>query len=254
MPLKLTVDTLDDIPEALHDAYEEKDGKFVLNVEGMEDTSGLKSALEKERKAARELEKRVKRWESLGKSDEEIAEMLRAQEEAENKKAEEEGDFQKILKQHQERFEKDKKELMAELEAARTSERNAVIGNSLMSALSKAGATDEGVDLLPERLAARIKYETQDGKRVLRIMAADGETPMAGASKDGTATFDDLVKEAADKWPSLFKGSGAGGSGMQPQKGSGGAGHKKKSDFKTEKERAAFVDEHGLDKYNSLPA
>lgn len=253
MALKLVVDSLDGIPEALHGEYEQDGDKFRLKVDGIEDTSGLKSALEKERKAARELEKRVKRWEALGKTDEEIQALLAAAEEAERKKAELEGDHSKILKQHQEKWAKEKADLEAELNAARTSERGAIIGTSVMSALTKAGVTEEGADLLPDRLSGRIKFEIEDGKRVLKIMQADGETPMAGSGKDGAATFDDLVKEATEKWPSLFKGSGNSGSGKPPGNPPGGAGIKKKSDFKSEKERAAWVDANGFAAYKALP-
>lgn len=222
MALALTVASLDSVPEALRTEYTEKDGKFVLNVEGLEDTSGLKSALEKERKANRENAAKIKKWEGLGKTDEEIAALLAAAEEAERKKAEGEGDFDKILGQHRSKWEKEKATLEAELSAARSSERGAIIGTSVMTALTKAGATEEGIDLLPDRLAARITFETVDGKRILKIMQADGETPMAGAGKDGLATFDDLVKEATAKWPSLFKGSGNSGSGKEPGKGAAG--------------------------------
>lgn len=251
--LKLTVDSLEAVDEGLRDFYEERDGKFALKVEGLEDTSGLKSALEKERREKRELDKKVKRWEALGKSDEEIADLLAKHEEAEAKRAKEAGDTDAILKQHREKWEREKADLESELNAARASERSAIISTSVMSALTKAGATDEGVDLLPDRLAGRIKYETEDGKRVLRIMQADGETPMAGSGKDGMATFDDLVKEAASKWPSLFQASGTTGGGRPPGKGAGGAGVTKKSDLKTEKDRAAYVEKHGVDAYKALP-
>ncbi len=64
MPIELQpfVDSLDAAPEALRDAYVERDGKFFLNVvskEGfaLEDVSGLKTALGKERTRADNLEK-----------------------------------------------------------------------------------------------------------------------------------------------------------------------------------------------------
>jgi hypothetical protein len=224
MALQLVVDTLDAIPEALRSEYTEENGKYRLNVDGLEDTSGLKSALDKERKTARELDKKVKRWESLGKTDDEIKELLAANEEAERKRAEGEGDFNKILGQHRSKWDKEKSDLEAELTAARASERSAIIETSVLGALTKAEATAEGLDLLPDRLASRIHLETVEGKRVLKIMQADGETPMAGSGKDGLATFDDLVKEATAKWPSLFKGSGQRGSGKEPGRGTGGEG------------------------------
>lgn len=257
MALPLIVDSIDKIPDAIRGEYTEKDGKFHLNLEGdvpdPNESVALRKALENSRRVEKELQKKVAKWEKLGKSDDEIAELLRSTEEAERKKAEEAGDHQKILKQLQDKWDKERADLETELNAARNSERSAIIGTSVMSALTKAGATEEGIDLLPDRLSGRIKYETEDGRRVLKIMQADGETPMAGSGKDGTATFDDLVKESVEKWPSLFKGTGQNGSGKQPDKGAGRAGVKRKSDFKSEKERAAWVEANGFDAYKSLP-
>ena len=223
MALKLTVDSIDEVPETLRDLYTEKDGKFALAVDGLEDTSGLKNALEAERKNAREAAKLAKAYRDLGMSAEEIKALVSEKQDREREEAQKAGNFDAILKQHQDKWSKERADLEAELNAARASERSAVIGNSLMSALTRAGATQEGVDLLPDRLAARIRYETENGVRVVRIMSADGETPMAGSEKDGTASFDDLVKEAISKWPSLFKGTGSAGGGKPPGS-AGGAG------------------------------
>ncbi|WP_028793467.1 hypothetical protein [Thalassobaculum salexigens] len=50
MPLPAYVDTLDALPEAVRAFYvETEDGRWRLDAEGVEDVSGLKSALEKER-------------------------------------------------------------------------------------------------------------------------------------------------------------------------------------------------------------
>lgn len=256
MALKTVVDDLETVPEALRNEYtKQDDGKYYLSVEDIDNhpsLAGLKSALGKERGSRGALEKEVKAWKSLGKTPEEIAEMVAAVEETERKKAEAAGDHAKILKQHQDSWAKEKASLEAELNAARSSERGAVVGERLLGALSKAGATEEGAELLPDRLANRIKFETIDGKRVLKIMAADGETPLAGKGADGAATLDDLVVEAKTKYPSLFKGSGAGGSGKQPDHNAGGTGITRKSDLKTEKDRAAYVEKNGLDAYKSL--
>jgi DNA-binding transcriptional MerR regulator len=243
MTLKLSVDTIDEVPEAVRSFYEEKDGKFSLKVEGLEDTTALKGALEKERRAARDAQKIAKQFEGLGFSADEIKALVEEKQKAEREAAAKAGDFDKILNQHREGWEKQRTTLEAELNAARASERSAIIGTSLMAALTKAGATEEGIDLMPDRLAARVKFETEDGARVVKIMAADGETPMAGSGKSGLATFDDLVKEALTKWPSLFKASGAGGGGKLPGSGAGGAGNRSMSKAEFEalpaKERAA---------------
>lgn len=252
MPLHLIVDDLETVPDALRGEYTEKDGKFHLNVEGLEDTSGLKSALQKERGSRGALEKQMKSWQGLGKTPEEIAELLQKQADEEAERAKKSGDFASIMKQKESAWEKEKADIIAERDVARSSERSAVVSERLLGALTKAGVTEEGSELLPERLSNRIKFETVDGKRVLKIMQADGETPLAGKGADGTATMDDLVAEAITKYPSLFKGEGRGGSGKPPQHGSGGSGVSKKSDLKTEKEKAAFVDKHGFDAYKAL--
>lgn len=243
MALLQIVDSLDAVPEAARGAYVEKDGKFHLDFE-VEDTSALKGALAKERKAAADAARELAKWKSSGKTAEEIAEMLAAKEAADAEAAKKAGNFDAILKQHQDKAAKDRADLEAELNAARASERGAVVGERLLGALAKAGATEEGLELLPDRLASRIEFETVDGKRVVKIMQADGKTPMAGSGADGTATIDDLVKEVSNKFTSLFKGSGAGGGGKLPnEKGGGGGSDAPKSwaDCKTDEQKAAFL-------------
>jgi hypothetical protein len=51
MALKMFLDSLDGLDEVAKGHYIESDGKFKLDVSGGEDVSGLKSALDKERKA-----------------------------------------------------------------------------------------------------------------------------------------------------------------------------------------------------------
>lgn len=255
MPLNLVVDSLDDIPEAARGAYvKQDDGKFKLDFE-VEDTTKIKSALQKERENNKAMKDAVKAWEALGMSREEIDEVLRKNAaEAENA-LKKKGDFDGILKQHQEKWGKERATLENELNVAKASERSAIVGERVLGALAKANATQEGTDLLPERLAARIKFETVDGKRVLKILSDDGATPMAGTGADGTATIDDLVKEAMTKYPSLFKGSGAGGGGKPPgEKGGGGSGVGKKSDLKTMKAKGDYVEKYGMEAYEALPA
>lgn len=255
--LPFSTDDIETISETHRDLYEERDGKYFLSIDGLpqqEDNTGLKKALETEREARKKYEKQIKAWERTGKTPDEISELLAAAEERDRKKAEEEGDFDKLLGQHRSKWEKEKSDLEAELEAARVSERSAIINTSLMASLTKAGATEEGIDLLPDRLSHRIRFERDGSERIVRIMSADGETPLAGSAKDGTATFDDLVKEAVEKYPSLFKSSGAGGSGKLPDSNAGGTGKiRKRSDLKNSKERAAFIEEYGLAAYQAMP-
>lgn len=60
MALKAVVASLDEVPEAYRSLYVQKNGKYVLDAEGVEDVTGLKSALEKERLSKGEVEKSLK--------------------------------------------------------------------------------------------------------------------------------------------------------------------------------------------------
>ena len=61
MSLPAIVDSLEDLPEAVRAFYvETEDGRFRLDAEGVEDVSGLKSALEKEREARKALKARCR--------------------------------------------------------------------------------------------------------------------------------------------------------------------------------------------------
>lgn len=257
MALKLIVDKLDDVAESVRGEYEEKDGKFHLKVEDLDTVTNdaVTAATRKANKEAEAERKKRQAWEKLGKTPEEIQALLDAQAEAERKAAEASGDHAKILKQHQDAWTKREKELSDELSASRNSEMAILRTERVLGALTKANVTEEGAELLPDRLAHRIKFETVNGKRVLKIVQADGESPMAGTGPDGTATIEDLVKEAATKYPSLFKSNNSGGGGKPPGTPPGGPGSiAKKSEFKSGKERAAWVEKNGLAAYNALPA
>src|SRR4051812_49315938 len=97
--LQLSVDSIDGLDEALRSLYVEKDGKFQLDVDGIEDTSGLKTALQKERRTASELQKQTNAWKALGKTPEQIAELLEAQQQRELTEAERKGEWDKLKTQ-----------------------------------------------------------------------------------------------------------------------------------------------------------
>jgi len=133
------------------------------------------------------------------------------------------------------------KPLQEELDATRVSEWNGVVRMGLEQALKRANVVENGADILIERLAKRVSMNTSDGKRVMAIMGADGGTP-----KPGAFSLDELVVEATKQFPSMF-----GSERDAPQNVEGAA--RSKADFKSEKERAAFVNQHGIAAYDALP-
>lgn len=124
------------------------------------------------------------------------------------------------------------KHLKAELELAQSGERTLLVAD----ALRRAGAGEEGIDLLTARLGKRVRLASNDGARSIEVLDADGAAT--------AASLDELVGEAKRKFSSLFQA---------PSKAAPPIA-RAKSDFLTERERSQFVNAHGLAAYEALPA
>jgi len=185
MPLP-TFATREEIPEAFREEYIEKEGKWVPNVE---DVSGLKSALERQKEEARQAKARAKELEELQKAkaagitDEQLAK-LRQEIAAEKAPLEE-----KVAKYEQEL-------------------RTLKLDSRIKSLLGEAGAN-------PARLDALLKL-TLD-----RFDLSEQGTPIV---KDKPAV--DLGKyineTVAKEYPELFLSKQKGGTGAPGSGGTGG--------------------------------
>lgn len=254
MPIEKIVDSLDNVEADLHGFYTQKeDGKFHL-----EDVTALRNTMKHVKTEKTELAKKVKdigKWEALGKTPEEIAALLAAQAEDAERKARESGDHEAILNQHRAAWSAEKTALTGQVDIWRNKYQNTELSHNLTTELVSAEATKEGVELLPNILKDRVKFEV-DGQDVkIKIMSPDKTTPMAGSGADGQATFADLVKEAKTKFPSLFKGTGHSGSGASDTDDKGGDqsfANLKRSQLSVE-EKTAFIAKHGEEKYLKLP-
>lgn len=155
-------------------------------------------------------------------------------------------EFKSLFKEHPELSSPDDiKALVAnngELIKTRAELRDLQVKHHLTIALMTGRATAEGMDLLGERLAKRVMVETVDGASVLRVMQADGKTHMPGSGADGLAALSDLVKEATQKYPSLFAAENRGGGGATGRSSRNPLGPKKilRSDF----DRLSPADRH----------
>ena len=176
--------------------------------------AGLKSALQKERERARELERVAKSFAGLGMSPEEIAELKATREKAEEERARAAGEWDKLREKLSDQHKSELQKLQDQFNALSASEHEARVESGLKAALMEAGVTEEGASILPDILKSRAKIETVDGKRVIKVYDTDG-TPMLG--KDGRdATLADLVAVVTEKYPSLFKAQTKPGSGTPP--------------------------------------
>ena len=103
--LDLQVEKLDGIDEAFHSLYEKTESGYQLKVNGIEDTTGLKSALQKERDSNKDAKAR-------------LAQLEKDREDAEKKVLEEQGKYKELSdKERAEKLETQKKldELIAKV-------------------------------------------------------------------------------------------------------------------------------------------
>ena len=199
MALKLFLDSLDGVDESVKALYTEHDGKFKLAVDGLEDTSGLKSALEKERKARRDAEARAKL--ALGEDELEEFERLRA-EAAKARGAED------IVNQVKARHAKEleAKEKLA-IQYKSTLEKT-VLESTATQLLAKHGGN---VGLLMPHIMGALRVEESDGQ--FQVVPANA------------ASTDEVVASLKTSYPAAFADSGRSGGGASGG-GAGGGGAK----------------------------
>ena len=232
--LKFQLDTLDGVDDTVRALYTEKDGKFVLGIEGLpqqEDVSGLKAKVDEllgEKKAA----------EKARKDAEEQARLER--EEAARKS----GNVEELEKSWSEKFNRREAELNGLLEQERgtlsTQIRDLTVGRTATDIASALAIPGSAKALLPH-IERRLSVEQRDGKPVVVVLDQQG--------KLSAATLDELKAEFANDtaFAPLIAGSKASGGGAAGAGGGGGAPKGNIGGTKTE--RTAAI----ASKYPDLP-
>ena len=208
--LKFQIDSLDGVDEAVRALYTEKDGKFVLGIEGLpqpEDVSGLKSKVQElldEKKAADKARKdaedqaRLEREENARKS----------------------GNVEELEKSWTEKFNRREAELNGMLEQERgtlsTQIRDLTVGRTATDIASALAIPGSAKALLPH-IERRLSVEQRDGKPVVVVLDQQG--------KLSAATLDELKAEFANDtaFAPVIAGSKASGGGAAGAGGGGGA-------------------------------
>lgn len=233
--LQTVLDTLDDVPEPYRELYVESDGKYRLDADGVEDTTGLKSALEKQKREAREAKDALKRYE--GFDPEEYQRLKEAAEAAEANKLQTEGKWEEMKERLQKGFEKEKEALTTDLQKRDRVIEQLTVENELNAAIEKAG-------VLPEhRKAVRALLRVEAKPTV----AWEGDVPRG---QMGDVAIAEYVESWAktDEAAHYIAGSGASGSGARGGGGGGGAGRKPFKEM-NEKDKIEFIEKHGQEEY-----
>lgn len=250
MPIELEpfVDSLDAVPEALRDAYVERDGKFFLNVISkggfaLEDVSGLKTALGKERTTREALERQVVKFKDL--DPDKAREALAKLEEFTQIDPAKEAD--KIANT---KFEAAKAQLLEKhtSETTALNERVAHLTKTVEGLLIDAAATQAlaeakgSVDLLLPHVRAHTRVKEVDGKFTVEVVDKDGNVKIADA-KGTPMDIAGFVAEmkSSETFGRAFDASGNTGSGKQPGSGGGAPGATKGNFGGSREERAAAI-------------
>jgi hypothetical protein len=208
--LKFQLDTLEGVDEAVRALYTEKDGKFVLGIEGLpqqEDVSGLKAKVD-------ELLGEKKLAEKKAREAEEAARLER--EEAARKS----GNVEELERSWTEKFTRREAELNGMLEQERGTLsgqiRDLTVGRTATDIASALAVQGSAKALLPH-IERRLSVEQRDGKPVVVVLDAQG--------KLSAATLDELKAEIANDaaFAPLIAGSKASGGGAGGAGGGGGA-------------------------------
>jgi hypothetical protein len=218
MPLPLTVDSLDSVPEAVRGNYVQAGDKFRLDLEGYEDPVALKKALDVERSTARTATAQAKKWAELGKTPDEIHALLDAQRKAEEEKALKGGEFDKLRQQMLQAHQG---------ELSKKDERIGSLTKSLERRLVDADATAaiaalKGVPaLLLPHVQAAVKVIEENGEFVARVIDKAGNPRVNG--KGEFLSIADLVGEMrqSDVFGRAFEATGTTGSGAASSSSSG---------------------------------
>ena|SRR5215813_2021839 len=279
MALKLMVEKIDDVEEVNRPLYVEKDGKFRLDVEGVEDVAPLRAQLTRVNRENASRRVAVEKYEKLGKTAEELEEMLTQFEEMKSKieAGHKPEDLDLIRKQAAEAATKEAAKQIKKAQddaAAAAQERDTIRGQYERSAINTAvlaaiGEHKGNAKLLTPFVLQFVRPKQEDGRLHLRVVNDNGDERFN--SKGEPMTPSELIAEMAqqDDFARAFEGSGNSGGGTKPAAGNAGSkthrlGVRTKRDLASDKDRsfnqkfADFIkayptEQEGLDAYNALP-
>ncbi|MBN2990395.1 hypothetical protein JWR97_01905 [Pseudomonas cedrina subsp. fulgida] len=223
--LKFQLDTLEGVDEAVRALYTEKDGKFVLGIEGLpqqEDVSGLKAKVDELLGEKKLAEKKAREAEELARTEREEA-------------ARKSGNVEELERSWSEKYTRREAELNGMLEQERgtlsTQIRDLTVGRTATDIASALAIPGSAKALLPH-IERRLSVEQRDGKPVVVVLDQQG--------KLSAATLDELKAEFANDtaFAPLIAGSKASGGGAAGAGGGGGAAKGKIGGTKEERTAA----------------
>jgi len=254
MPLKLEVESLEGIDESVQALYKpvgegETPEKYTLDVEGIPDTSGLKSALEKERKAAKDLSKKLKTYEDVDV--EKYQDLLSREAQLESADPEKiEALVKERVKKNDQNWQSKFEELSSQVQQKDKRLSDLLISDELRKIGGELGVM-EGEPMTDFVTRGKGLFKLVDGK--VQPVDAEGNT-VYGESGVDPLTMREFGKKLSETAKHLFKSSAGGGASNSGSGNAGSTSIQAKSDLKDASAKAAFIGKHGRQTYLELPA
>ncbi len=206
---KINKDEYAELGDVLHEFYTETaDGEYVLEADGVEDVTGLKSALERERAAVRDAKKVLKQFEGLNAD--EARKALSETSQREEKDLIDQKKFEEVLKKYKADFDAD---------LSREKEKN----NQILTNLKREKLTNMLIKngVLPDRAKFALveidnQVELHSDENGIHLQKTGG----IGDAKE----LDEMVTGLRENSAFLFAPTNASGSGAAASNANGGSG------------------------------
>lgn len=200
--LKRVINDKSDIPEALLEYYEERDGKFFLAVD---EAVELKGALEKEKAEVKKLKSMLSKYD--GVDIDRVKELLSKAENDDELQKIKAGDIESVIKSRLEKYTKDFESKLAAETAAKKGLMSRVLQAELKSAALKSGVIAHAVDDAVMR-GLNVFTVSDDGSIVSMkdndiVLGKDGKSPYS---------VNEWLEELKPNVPHWFGNQNSGGS------------------------------------------
>ena len=210
--LQAKLETLEGVDESLHSFYEEKDGSFVLQVDGLEDTGALKRAKEHEKEARKASDAKAAEYKN------QIEELEAKLNDIQDDGARKNGDIEALEKSWSKKLSDRETELTGAIAILEGNLEELLVDN-VAGRMAAELAIEGSAEALIPHIRARLGVDERDGKRV--TIVKDGE------GKPSATSIDELKAEFTDNpvFAPLIVGSRASGGGAGQSESGGGASH-----------------------------
>lgn len=222
MALKAVLQSLDGVPDSLRGEYKEQEGKFYLDIEGVDDhhsVGALRRAKDYEKEEARKAQGRARDLQTdLDKLTDDFNEA--------RKNGIPKGDVEALENSYKEKFSKKEVELNGKITALSGQLHKVMIDGEAARIATDVAAKPEYIEAILPHIRGRLKLESsEDGTHVTRVLDKDG--------KPSAMNMEDLKKEVLGMkaLAPLLSGSKANGGGAGGGGGGGAPSGKKLADM-----------------------